>query len=389
MPSKYELVPQAKTDVAPLFQPCNRGILKLTNRMVYAPLTRMRCNLEGVPQPHMQEYYTQRATAGSLFISEGTYVSQLSIGYARAPGIYTQEQTEAWKPIVEAVKAKGATFFCQLFHCGRGAHADLTGGEQPVSASAIAISSKFKIYSPSFEALDYPVPRELAVPEIKEIVSQFAAAAKNALAAGFDGVELHGANGYLSEQFMKSSTNKRTDEYGGSIEKRCRFTLEVVDAMVEAVGAEKVGIRLSPFADFLDAVDDTPYATYVYLIEQLNKRKLAYVHMIEGRITAAAKQEDLVTDHEPHRQTLDPFRKVWDGLFLAAGGYTAKSGAEAIASGHADLIVYGRWWLANPDLPKRFKLGAPLNKYDRATFYSPGMEGYLDYPYLEAIEASA
>jgi len=223
----------------------------------------------------------------------------------------------------------------------------------------------------------YPVPQALTKDGIKEVVEQYVRAARNAMEAGFDGVEIHSANGYLLEQFIKSGSNKRTDDYGGSIEARCRFPLEVVDAVVAEVGADKVGIRMSPFSIFNNAIDDTPYTTYMYMVEQLNHRKLAYIHMVEPSITGDNDHADEGT------YTLQPFRQVWRNAFLVAGGYTAETGANALTKGHADVVVYGRLFLANPDLPKRFQLGAPLNEPNRETFYTPGLEGYLDYPFLK------
>lgn len=363
-----------QASVAPLFTPFQMRHFELKHRMVYPPLTRLRADVAtNVPQPIMAEYYGQRATDGGLIISEGTYVNNVACGYPGAPGVWTEEQVEAWKPITKAVHDKGGLIFCQLWHCGRASHPDLIGGRTPVSASAIAIQDN--AYTPNGPA-PYPVPQPLDKEGIKQTVKDFAAAARNAIAAGFDGVEIHGANGYLIDQFTKSSTNTRTDEYGGSIENRCRFALEVVDAVVAEVGAERTGLRLAPFTQFLQAVDEYPYSTFTYLVEQLNKYKLAYIHMVEARAQGNTDDENAPGD-------LTPFRKVWHGPFIAAGGFKAESGAAAVESGHADLIAYGRWWIANPDLPKRFAVGAPLTPYDRNTFYAGGEKGYTDYPFLE------
>ncbi|GAB4814383.1 hypothetical protein N2152v2_001429 [Parachlorella kessleri] len=286
--------------------------------------------------------------------------------YPHTPGIYLPEQ---------------AFFFCQLWHVGRASHNDYQpNGEPPVSASAIPITDGNQVFS--FKAgkmVDFPTPRALEVSEIPGVVDDYRKAARNSLTAGFSGVEIHGANGYLIDQFLKDEANHRTDEYGGSIENRCRFALEVVKAVADEVGSDKVGIRLSPFGGFQNATDSHPYGLVSYLLEELNKLDLAYVHFVEPR---AGGNADI--PETPH--TLEPFRKVYKGTAIAAGGYKRESGMEAIASGHSDLVAYGRWFIANPDMPKRFALGAPLNKYHRDTFYSQGNEGYIDYPFLEDTE---
>ncbi|EFJ47936.1 hypothetical protein VOLCADRAFT_81300 [Volvox carteri f. nagariensis] len=370
------------SDVAPLFTSykLSGGRFQLSNRIVYAPLTRLRA-IGSVPQPSAAVYYSQRAVPGTLLISEATIVAPDGLGYMNSPGVYSSEQLEAWKPVVKAVKDKGALFFCQLWHCGRASHPELQpGGAAPLSSSTRPITSpEYVVYTPSGPK-QYAVPRAATKEDIKRVVADYARAAKNAIeVAGFDGVEIHGANGYFIDQFIKDSVNDRTDEYGGSIEKRCRLALEVVEAVVAAVGADRVGIRISPFAQFLDAVDSTPYATHTYLVEQLNKYGLSYIHMVEPRILGN-------TEVESSSDSLEPFRRVYKGTFITAGGFKADTGAAAVTSGQADLVAYGRWYLANPDLHKRFLLNAPLNKYDRNTFYSPGMEGYIDYPTLEELQ---
>ncbi|CAG9463198.1 unnamed protein product [Pedinophyceae sp. YPF-701] len=365
-------------DVAPLFTPFKLGELELKHRIVYPPLT--RCRATGcVPQPLAVEYYSQRATAGGLMICEATCISPEAHGYPQTPGIYTKEQIEGWKPIAKAIHDKGAYFYCQLWHCGRASHRDYQPDGRPPPAPS-AIAPKGQCFTPSFEAKDYETPREMTIEEIKALPGTYVQCAKNALEAGFDGVEVHAGNGYLLDEFQKDTTNKRTDEYGGSVEKRCRLTLEVVDAVVAAVGAKKVGIRLTPFITFLDGIDTKPYETFSYLSTELDKRGLAYIHFVEPR---ADGNEDVET-----KESLDPFRALIKNTpFIAAGGYkTADAGAKAVASGHADLVAYGRVYLANPDLPKRFTIpGAKLNDYDRNTFYgAPDPKlGYTDYPFLE------
>lgn len=370
-------------EVAPLYVPYKLGdIGELEHRVVYAPLT--RCRSPGnIPQPVAAEYYSQRASKGGYLITEATSVAPEGQGYIQVPGIHSKEQTEAWKPIVKAVHDKGSKFALQLWHGGRCGHSSLEPGNQPPPGpSPIAIGKEFTFWNGK-EALELETPRELSVEDIKQLVDRFRQGARNAIDAGFDGVEIHAANGYLIDQFLCDSSNKRIDEYGGSIEKRARFALEIVDAVSKEIGASKVGIRFGPWANYLSCQDSTPYALFAYLMEQLEfrKEKLAYVHFIEGR------PHD--NDKSLPTQDLTPFRAIWSGPLIAASGYKAESGAAAIASGHADLIAYGRWFLANPDLPKRFLLKAPLNKYDRNTFYTQGMDGYIDYPFLTQEEESA
>ncbi|PSC70848.1 12-oxophytodienoate reductase 11 [Micractinium conductrix] len=364
---------------AALFRPYELpGGVQLQHRMVYAPLTRCRA-FGNIPQPSAATYYSQRATPGGLMISEGTIVSETGFGYPCTPGIFTQEQIDGWKPVVQAVKDKGATFFCQIWHVGRASHPHYQPNEElPISSTTKPVSGQcFSLKSMQME--DHLPSRALAAEELPAIVEQFAAAARNLVAAGFNGVEIHGANGYLIDQFLKDGINDRTDAYGGPIENRCRFCLEVVKAVCDAIGSEKVGIRLSPFGGFLDGSDSHPYALTTYLLEELNKHNLAYVHLVEPRVAGN-------TDLEYTLHSIAPFRSMYKGTLIAAVGYTAENGAAAVESGHCDLVCYGRWWISNPDLPRRFRLGAPLTKYDRATFYTQAAEGYTDYPFLEDSE---
>ncbi|KAG7675009.1 hypothetical protein KSW81_002518 [Nannochloris sp. 'desiccata'] len=364
----------------PLFRSYQMGPFKLNHRIVYAPLTRCR-SPNSLPTPLVAEYYAQRATPGALMISEGTVVSERGHGYPQVPGIYTQEQIEAWKPVIQGVHDKGATFFCQLWHVGRASHPHYQPNEDlPICSSAVPITDGNQPFSlKSMQPEVYPTPRALEVAELPGLVEEFVQAAKNARAAGFDGVELHSANGYLLDEFLKDEINQRTDAYGGCIENRCRFVLEVVKAVADAIDADRVGIRLSPFGGFLNATDSHPYALISYLIEEINKIGISYIHM--GR---AGGNSDLPEDSA---KTLTPFRKIWKGTFIAAGGYQRENAMEAIETGHADLVCFGRWHLANPDFVKRLAIeGAPLNKYNRDTFYSFAPEGYTDYPYLEETE---
>ncbi|KAL6605962.1 hypothetical protein ACP70R_041615 [Stipagrostis hirtigluma subsp. patula] len=365
----------ATTEAMPLLTPYRMGQFELAHRVVLAPLTRCR-SYGNVPQPHAAVYYSQRATRGGLLIAEATGVSATAQGYPEAPGIWTPEQVEAWKPIVDAVHRKGAVFFCQIWHVGRVSNTDFQpNGQAPIS------STDRQITPDAVSGLVSSKPRRLATEEIAGIVDDFRHAARNAIEAGFDGVEIHGAHGYLLEQFMKDSANDRDDAYGGSLENRCRFAVEVIDAVVREVGAHRVGIRLSPFVDFMGCVDSNPAALGDYMVRQLNRHEcFLYCHMVEPRMAFVDGRRQI-----PHR--LLPFRKAFNGTFIAAGGYDRDEGNKVVAEGYADLVAYGRLFLANPDLPRRFELGAPLNKYDRSTFYTQDpVVGYTDYPFLEALE---
>lgn len=362
---------QAAKEVIPLLTPYKMGQFELSHRVVLAPLTRCR-SYGNVPQPHAAVYYSQRATRGGLLIAEATGVSATAQGFPESPGIWTQEQVEAWKPIVDAVRRKGAIFVCQIWHVGRVSTNELQpNGDAPISSTDKQISPDAK------SGTAYSKPRRLRTDEVPGIVDDFRRAARNAIQAGFDAVEIHGAHGYLLEQFMKDSCNDRTDQYGGSLENRCRLAVEVVDAVVREVGARRVGIRLSPFVDFVDCVDSDPVALGHYMVQQLNRHSgLLYCHMVEPRITAHGRRQI------PHG--LLPFRKAFHGTFIAAGGYDREEGNKVVAEGYADLVAYGKLFLANPDLPRRFELDVALNKYDRSTFYTQDpIVGYTDYPFFE------
>ncbi|KAL6316316.1 hypothetical protein AAG906_017949 [Vitis piasezkii] len=362
----------------PLLTPYKMGKFQLSHRVVLAPLTRQR-SWNNVPQPHAILYYSQRATKGGLLITEATGVSDTAQGYAHTPGIWTKEQVEAWKPIVDAVHAKGSIFICQLWHVGRVSKREFQpNGQAPLSSTDKALTPQVR--SNGFDVAEFTAPRRLTTDEIPQVVNDFRLAARNAMEAGFDGVEIHGAHGYLLDQFMKDQVNDRTDKYGGSQENRCRFPLEVVEAVVNEIGADKVGIRLSPFGHHAQAGDSNPTALGRYMVESLNKYGVLYCHMVEPRIRAAGEMYE-----GPH--SLVPLRKAFNGTFIAAGGYVKEDGNNAVAEERADLVAFGRWFLANPDLPKRFALNAPLNKYDRETFYAPEpIIGYTDYPFLEDFE---
>ncbi|MEO0835092.1 MAG: alkene reductase [Cyanobacteria bacterium J06642_3] len=320
-------------------------------------------------------YYAQRASAG-LIISEASQVARNGLGYANTPGIYTQEQVEGWKPITQAVHDKGGKIFMQLWHAGRVAHPDLLEVELPVAPSAIAADYLADLPNGQFP---HVTPRELTLEEIPEIIEQFRQGAKNAKEAGFDGVELHAANGYLPEQFLRDNSNHRTDEYGGSLKNRARFMLEVVRAMIDVYGKERVGVRLAPSSTFNDMHGSDIPGTFTYVVRELDRMGIAYLHIVEPRIKGNVTIEDDGTG-----LSAKFFRPIFSGKIISAGGYTRETGEEAIASNETDFIAYGRLYVANPDLPQRFAIDAELNKYDRSTFYTSGEEGYIDYPSLDA-----
>jgi N-ethylmaleimide reductase len=356
-----------------LFIPIKLGNIELANRIVMAPLTRGRAGADRIPNALMQEYYSQRATAG-LIISEATLISAQAAGWLDAPSIYTEEQVQGWQLITKAVHDQGGKIYLQLWHMGRASHPDFQpNGVLPVSASAIAISGEIR--TPLGKKL-FPIPRALETSEIAGIVQDYVVAAKNAIAAGFDGVEIHGANGYLIDQFLRDSSNHRTDKYGGSVENRARFLLEVTKAVVDALGGDRVGLRLSPTSPYNDMSDRNPIATFTYACEQLNDFGIAYLHVLEALPDLGhplAAQGDRVSPY---------LRKAFKGVFMVNGGYDLFTGEQAIANGDADLIAYGVLFIANPDLVERFRLGTDLNTPDQATFYTPGAKGYTDYPTL-------
>uniref|UniRef100_A0A0E0DER3 NADH:flavin oxidoreductase/NADH oxidase N-terminal domain-containing protein n=1 Tax=Oryza meridionalis TaxID=40149 RepID=A0A0E0DER3_9ORYZ len=366
-----------KMEPVPLFNPCEMGRFTFSHRIVLAPLTRAR-SYGNLPQSHAILYYSQRATKGGLLIAEATGVSS-DAPCMNTPGIWTKEQVEAWKPVVDAVHAKGGIFFCQIWHVGRASDLE----QEPISSTDKPVEKN--------EDMDFPVPRRLAVEEIPDIINHFRIAARNAIDAGFDGVEVHGAHGFLLEQFMKDGVNDRADEYGGSLQNRCRFALEVVDAVSTEVGPDRVGFRISPYISYYGCHDSDPDALGVYMARELDRRGVLYCSAVEPEMVAAATAADGETTTTtmsrrmmiPHRLhgMREAFRR---GMFMVGGGYDRDAGNMAVASGYADMVVFGRLFLANPDLPRRFQLDAPLNKYDRATFYTDDpVVGYTDYPFLD------
>ena len=356
----------------PLFTPFTLGDLTLPNRILMAPLTRGRTGPDRVPNDLMVEYYRQRAAAG-LLISEATIISDQAAGWVNSPGIYQPAHVRGWQRVTDAVHAEGGRIVVQLWHMGRSSHPDFQPGSAlPVAPSALPIRGD-EIHTPSGKK-PYPTPRALETSEIPGIVEDYAQATRLAQAAGFDGVEIHGANGYLIDQFLRDGTNQRTDRYGGSVENRARFLLEVTEAVVRAWRPERVGVRLSPTGAFGDMNDSNPAAIFGYAVEQLNRFGLAFLH-----VTEPLPGHPLATD-APRVAPL--LRRIFKGPFIINGGYDAPLGARAIDEGEADLVAFGVPFLANPDLVERIRLGTPLNAPDFATFYSGGAKGYTDYPTL-------
>ncbi|RON09605.1 alkene reductase [Pseudomonas brassicacearum] len=345
-----------------LFSQVQLGRYNLSNRMVMAPMTRSRSDDSGVPTELVPTYYAQRAGAG-LIITEGVFPVALGKGYVRTPGIETAEQVAVWKQVSEAVHARGGRIFMQLMHCGRISHPSLLPeGALPQAPSAIKPAGQTWTAT---GLQDFVTPHALSVVEIATVIESYRQAARLAIEAGFDGVELHAASGYLPEQFLSTGSNQRTDEYGGSVENRARFVLEVLNAMASEVGSDRVGIKISPEMNFNDIVDANPQHTYTYLVEQLRGLNLAYLHV--AIFGASIDYHALL-------------RPLFDGSYLIGGGLDQRSAETLIADGRADAAVFGSAFLANPDLPERFRAGAELNVPNKDTFYAPGAQGYIDYP---------
>ena len=349
-----------------LFDKLDIGGITLKNRIVMAPMTRSRANdADGTQPSYVAEYYAQRASGG-LLITEATNISAMAKGYVRTPGIYSDEQIESWKSVADAVHERGGKVFMQIFHTGRIALPDfLPGNVQPIAPSAVKAAGQN--FTDEAGPKDFVEPREVTHEEIKQTVADFAQAAKNAIAAGFDGVEIHGANGYLIQQFLSTNVNQRHDEYGGPVENRARFLFEVVDAVIEAIGSDKTGLRLSPGSEVGDIKESDAEALYDHVVRELNSRGLAYLH---------------IGTTDQSRDWHKVLRPIYEGNYFAGVGFTKESGEKLLSEGGADAIIYGRPFIANPDLPERFAIDAPLNSQDQATFYSPGEKGYTDYPFL-------
>ena len=359
-----------------LFEPFKLGPITLENRVVMAPLTRNRAVPPGmVPSPLAIDYYGQRASAG-LLVTEASQVSQQGQGYQDTPGIYSAEQVAAWRKVTDRVHARGGHIFIQLWHVGRISHTALqAGGAAPVAPSAIRAKTKTFVNG---TFADVSEPRALELAEIPGIVDDFRRAAANAREAGFDGVEIHGANGYLLDQFAKDGANKRTDSYGGSIENRARLMLDVSKAVVAEIGAERTGIRISPVTPANDISDSNPQALFDYIVDGLNALKLVYIHVIEG--ATGGPRDNAPFDYAS-------LRKRFSGAYMANNGYDFALATKVLNEGAADLIAFGKPFISNPDLVERLKRGAPLNEWDKATFYGGGAKGYTDYPTLQTEAA--
>jgi N-ethylmaleimide reductase len=362
----------ANAAASDLFQPFQAGPFTLRNRIVMAPLTRSRAGQGDVPGPLNATYYAQRASAG-LLIGEATQISPQGKGYAYTPGMYSDEQAAGWKLVTDAVHEAGGLIFAQLWHVGRISHPDLQPDHAlPVAPSAIQPEGQAFTES-GFKP--FPVPRALETDEIPGIVSQYAHAARQAKRAGFDGVEIHAANGYLLDQFLRDGTNKRTDRYGGSIENRARLALEVAEAVTGIWGGDRTGIRIAPVSPSVGGIaDSNPQALFGHLVSALNRFGLLYLHVIEGATQGPR-------DYDPHFDYL-ALRRAFQGLYMANNGYTLELALEARRENRADLIAFGRPFIANPDLVERLRTGAPLNPLDKATLYGGGAHGYTDYPTL-------
>jgi N-ethylmaleimide reductase len=360
-----------------LFQPFVLGDLELPNRILMAPLTRSRSKQPGdIPWELNAEYYAQRAGAG-LVVSEATQVSPQGKGYAFTPGIYSGEQVEGWQKVTSAVHEAGGRIFLQLWHVGRISHPALQpGGAKPVAPSAIKPEGAKTYIDDRSGMVEIPEPRALEADEIPEVVEQFRQGAVNARRAGFDGVEIHGANGYLLDQFIRSRSNRRDDMYGGSVENRLRFPLMVAEAVTEVWGKERTGMRISPTGTFNDMHDDDPVETYGRLAKKLNELGLCYIEVVEDSFQGnevEGRPEDVI------RAIRDHFK----GAYIANGNYTADEARQRIGDGLCDLVTFGRFFISNPDLPERFRQKAPLNEYDKDTFYGGDAHGYTDYPALK------
>ncbi|HWY61455.1 MAG TPA: alkene reductase [Rhizomicrobium sp.] len=352
-----------------LFDPLQLGALTLPNRIIMAPLTRCRAHPDSrVPSGLALDYYRQRAGAG-MIVSEATSVTAMGVGYAGTPGIWSDEQTDGWKKITEAVHAEGGRILLQLWHVGRISDPMFLNGATPVSASAIRPAGRVSLVRPE---KDFVTPRALGLDEIPGVIAAFGTGARNAKIAGFDGVEIHGANGYLLDQFLQDKTNHRSDAYGGSLEKRARLMLEVADAVSEVWGASRVGMHLAPRMDSHDMGDSDPLATFTYVARELGRRGLAFL---------CARERQAGDSIAP------ALRQAFGGVFVANEGFAQESAEQALADGKADAVAFGKLFIANPDLPKRFARHALLNEWDAKTFYSGGAAGYTDYPALTAEPA--
>jgi N-ethylmaleimide reductase len=360
-----------------LFSPLTFGAIELKNRVVMAPMTRNRASADNIPTDIMAEYYGQRAGAG-LIITEGTSPSPNGVGYPRIPGIYNAEQVNGWKKVTDAVHAKGGRIFLQMMHTGRIGHsANLPEGAEVLAPSAVAAAGQ--IWSDKSGMVDHPVPREMTNQEVKSTINEYVTGAKNAIAAGFAGIELHSANGYLIEQFINPRTNQRTDEYGGSVEARANFLLEIVTKAAAEIGSDKIGVRFSPYGTFNDMpgyneVDQT----YAYLAEKLSGLNIAYLHVLDHSSAGAPPVPQAIKDD---------IRAKFNNTMILCGGFDKVKAEDAIENGNADLVAFGKPFLSNPNLVKKLETNAELLQPDFTTFYTPGTKGYTDYSFVEETAA--
>jgi N-ethylmaleimide reductase len=370
-----------------LFSPFQLGAHRLSHRIVMAPLTRMRAQQPGnVPGGVNARYYAQRASAGGLLITEATQISRTGQGYPATPGIHSPEQVAGWRRVTDAVHEKGGVIFLQLWHVGRISHpSHQPDGRLPVAPSAVRPAGQ--AFTAYWKRAPFETPRELRIDEIPSLIAEYREGARNALEAGFDGVELHAANGYLLDQFLRDGTNQRTDSYGGSFENRTRLLLEVLEAVGDVFGLERVGIRLSPLGSFNDMHDSDPVGIFGFVLRALAKKPIAYVHLIEARADERSPEESLTLDSGA-APTAALFRPFYPGVLIGAGGFTRQSAAEAIAARTLDAVAFGKLFIANPDLPLRLKMDTPLNQYDHSTFYGGTAKGYTDYPTLRELSSS-
>jgi N-ethylmaleimide reductase len=361
-----------------LFSPIRIGALDLSHRVVLAPLTRMRADLPGnVPNDLMATYYGQRASEGGLMITEATFISPTGNGGYASPGIFTDAQVAGWRKVVDALHAKGAKILLQLWHVGRQSHVDLQPNRQaPIAPSAI--QAEVRALLPSGPAIG-SMPRAIKLLEIPGLVDEYRKGAERAKVAGFDGVEVHAANGYLIDQFLQDNSNQRTDAYGGTVENRTRFLLEVVEAVTSVWGSDRVGVRIGPSNKFGGMGDSAPDVTFPYVARALARFGLAYLHVIEPRVTGN------VSDDAQQPVAAGQIRPLFGGPVIAAGGFNAEGADAILTRGDTDLVAFGRHFLANPDLPERLRRNLPLNTYDRNTFYYGGMKGYADYPFYGTV----
>ncbi len=364
-----------------LFSSLKVGGVVAPNRVFMAPCTRCRADGERAPHELNARYYAQRASAG-LLISEATQVCEEGIGYPGTPGIHSEKQIAGWRLVTDAVHAAGGRIYAQLWHVGRVSHnAHQPNGAAPVSSSAVGLSGKITL--PDYSEAAYPTPRALELGEIARVIEQFRHGAECALHAGFDGVELHGANGYLPDQFLRDGVNKRTDAYGGPVENRARFMLEAMRALIDVWGAERVGVRLSPSGAFNEMWDSDAKGTFGYVVRELDKLGVGYVHIAEAEESDLRHGPELLKTYEAI--PVSYFRPMYKGVLIASAGFDLEKARVYVKEGWADAVAFGKLFIANPDLPERFKRGAGLNVPDGATFYTPGEKGYVDYPVMAGV----